>query len=98
MYSLLATCKPHEANPHAWLTDVLRRIPTHRAKAVRELLSHRWKRRRKGAGPTRSSRPATRWPTTWTCWPTRTCSSPSATACAWPRWPRRPTWSSAWRR
>lgn len=46
IYSLLATCKKHEVNPHEWLTDVLNRIPTHRAKAVRELLPHQWKRRK----------------------------------------------------
>jgi hypothetical protein len=42
IYSLLATCKRHDVNPWAWLTDVLARIPTHPAKRVSELLPHRW--------------------------------------------------------
>lgn len=42
IYSLLATCKRHGVNPWEWLTDVLKRIPTHPAKRVSELLPHRW--------------------------------------------------------
>ena len=43
IYSLLATCKKHEVNAQLWLSDVLRRIPTHPAKRVQELLPHHWK-------------------------------------------------------
>ncbi len=43
IYSLLATCKKHEVNPHAWMTDVLTRIPTHPHKLIGEMLPHRWK-------------------------------------------------------
>ncbi len=42
IYSLLGTCKQHDVNPPDWLSDVLARIPTHRAKRVHELLPHRW--------------------------------------------------------
>ncbi len=42
IYSLLGTCKQHDVNPQDWLSDVLARIPTHRAKRVHELLPHRW--------------------------------------------------------
>ena len=38
----LGTCKQHDVNPQDWLSDVLARIPTHRAKRVHELLPHRW--------------------------------------------------------
>jgi hypothetical protein len=43
IYSLVATCKKHEVNPYEWMSDVLRRIPTHPHKRVHELLPHRWK-------------------------------------------------------
>ena len=42
IYSLLGTCKQHGVNPQEWLSDVLRRIPTHPMKRVQELLPHRW--------------------------------------------------------
>lgn len=42
IYSLLATCKKHEVNPHEWLSDVLKRIPTHPYKQIDELLPHLW--------------------------------------------------------
>jgi hypothetical protein len=29
-------------DPHAWLKDVLQRLPTHQASAIEELLPHRW--------------------------------------------------------
>lgn len=44
IYSLLASCKKCDVHPHVWLTDVLRRIPTHPHKQVRELLPHYWKK------------------------------------------------------
>ena len=42
-YSLLATCKNHDVNPQAWLSDALSRIPSHPHKLVNELLPHHWK-------------------------------------------------------
>lgn len=44
MYSFFATCKVNEVEPLAWLTDVLHRIPEHKANRLSELLplgSHR---------------------------------------------------------
>ncbi len=46
IYSLLATCKKHDVNPHSWLNDVLARIVTHPQKRVQELLPHHWKERK----------------------------------------------------
>ncbi len=43
IYSLLATCKKHEVNPQEWLSDVLKRIPTHPHKKIDELLPHLWR-------------------------------------------------------
>jgi transposase len=45
IYSLLASCKQHEVNPQAWLSDVLSRLPRHPHKRVHELLPHHWKNR-----------------------------------------------------
>ena len=42
IYSLSGTCKQHNVNPEAWLSDVLRRIPTHPQEELHELLPHRW--------------------------------------------------------
>ena len=44
IYSLFATCKKHEVNPHDWLLDVLRKLnnPTYDGK-FSDLLPHRWK-------------------------------------------------------
>jgi hypothetical protein len=41
--SLLATAKANGHCPHAWLTDVLTRLPTTLDKDIGELLPHRWK-------------------------------------------------------
>lgn len=43
MYSFFATCKIHQVEPLAWLTDVLHRIPEHRANRLSELLPQKWK-------------------------------------------------------
>ncbi len=43
LYSLFATCKLQSTNPIEWLTDVLRRLPTHPADRMAELLPHHWK-------------------------------------------------------
>ena len=42
IYSLSGTCKQHNINPEVWLSDVLRRIPTHPQEEIHELLPHRW--------------------------------------------------------
>lgn len=45
IYSLFATCKKHEVNPHQWLLDVLRKLndPSYEGK-FSDLLPHRWKK------------------------------------------------------
>jgi transposase len=42
-YSFFATCKVNDVNPLAWLTDVLNRIPDHKANKLEELLPQNWK-------------------------------------------------------
>ena len=44
MYSFLGTCKKNNVNPLVWLTDVLARIPDHKANRLEELLPPNWKR------------------------------------------------------
>lgn len=41
--SLLATAKANGHCPHAWLTDVLTRLPTTLDKDIGALLPHRWR-------------------------------------------------------
>ncbi len=41
--SLLATAKANGHDPHAWLTDVLTRLPTTLDRDIDSLLPHRWK-------------------------------------------------------
>jgi transposase len=43
LYTLVATCEKHGVNPIDYLTDVLIRVHTHPARAVGEILPHRWK-------------------------------------------------------
>ncbi len=43
--SLLATAKANGVDPHAWLTDVLTRLPTTRDRDIEALLPHRWQPR-----------------------------------------------------
>lgn len=45
IYSLFATCKLHQVNPHEWLLDVLRKIndPEYGGR-FSDLLPHRWKK------------------------------------------------------
>jgi len=43
MYSFFATCKINNVEPLAWLTDVLNRIPEHKANKLTELLPQNWK-------------------------------------------------------
>lgn len=40
--SLLATAKANGNDPHAWLTDVLTRLPTTKDRDIETLLPHRW--------------------------------------------------------
>lgn len=40
--SLLATAKGNGRDPHAWLTDVLTRLPTTKNRDIESLLPHRW--------------------------------------------------------
>lgn len=40
--SLLATAKANGRDPHAWLTDVLTRLPTTKDRDIDTLLPHRW--------------------------------------------------------
>ena len=46
IYSMFATCKKHEVNPHEWLVDVLRKTndPEYDGK-YSDLLPHRWNKR-----------------------------------------------------
>lgn len=46
VYSLFATCKKHDVNPHEWLTDVLSKLnnPNYEGK-FSDLLPQRWKKR-----------------------------------------------------
>jgi transposase len=46
IYTLIQTCKLNDVDPHAWLTDVLARLPDHPAKRIHELLPWNWKRLR----------------------------------------------------
>lgn len=42
IYSLLGTCKLHGVEPLAYLHDVIKRIPEHKANKLSELLPQRW--------------------------------------------------------
>lgn len=44
MYSLLVTAKLNDADPRAWLADVLRRINDHPASSLHELLPWNWRK------------------------------------------------------
>jgi transposase len=43
IYSFLGSCKKNDVNPSDWLTDVLTRLPDHKANRLHELLPHNWK-------------------------------------------------------
>ena len=43
MYSFLGSCKSHNVDPFAWLSDVLERISDHKASKLEELLPQNWK-------------------------------------------------------
>ena len=40
--SLIQSAKLNGLDPHAYLKDVLQRLPTHKVRFVAELLPHRW--------------------------------------------------------
>lgn len=40
--SLIQTAKRNRHDPYAYLSDVLSRLPTHRACDIDDLLPHRW--------------------------------------------------------
>ena len=42
--SLIQSAKLNGLDPHAYLRDVLQRLPTHKASQIGELLPHRWRR------------------------------------------------------
>lgn len=44
IYSFFGTCKQNGVDPYAWLSDVLDRIPSHKANRLSELLPHNWKK------------------------------------------------------
>ena len=43
IYSFFGTCKQNQVDPYAWLSDVLDRIPSHKANRLSELLPYNWK-------------------------------------------------------
>jgi transposase len=43
MYSLIATCKPNEIDPKAWLADVLARLADHSALELDQLMPWNWR-------------------------------------------------------
>ncbi len=42
LYSFLGTCKINKVNPFEWLTDILRRIPSHSVNKLKQLLPNNW--------------------------------------------------------
>lgn len=44
MYSFFATCKINDIEPWEWLSDILHRIPAHKANQLNLLLPHNWKK------------------------------------------------------
>ena len=43
IYSFMGSCKLNDVNPNEWLTDVLTRLPDHKANKLEELLPRNWK-------------------------------------------------------
>ena len=46
IYTLIATAKLNDVDPHAWLADVLARLPDHPARRIADLLPWNWQRKR----------------------------------------------------
>jgi transposase len=42
LYSFMGSCKMNNINPQEWLTDILERIPDHKANKLDELLPNNW--------------------------------------------------------
>ena len=42
LYTLIETAKLNDVDPHAWLADVLKRLPDHPAQRLHELLPWAW--------------------------------------------------------
>jgi transposase len=42
MYTLIETCRMNDIDPHAWLADIIARLPSHPAKCIDELLPWNW--------------------------------------------------------
>lgn len=43
MYSFFASCKANNVNPYTWLSDILNRLPEHKANKINQLLPNNWK-------------------------------------------------------
>jgi transposase len=43
IYTLIATAKLNDVDPHAWLADILARLPDHPARHIHELLPWNWR-------------------------------------------------------
>jgi transposase len=43
IYTLIATAKLNDIDPHAWIADILARLPDHPAKRIHELLPWNWR-------------------------------------------------------
>ncbi|MDP1371365.1 transposase domain-containing protein, partial [Acinetobacter lwoffii] len=41
--TLIQSAKLNGLDPYAYLSDVLKRLPTHKVPQIEELLPHRWK-------------------------------------------------------
>ncbi|MEZ6841047.1 transposase domain-containing protein [Acinetobacter baumannii] len=41
--TLIQSAKLNGLDPYAYLSDVLKRLPTHKVPSIEELLPHRWK-------------------------------------------------------
>ncbi|HUH61670.1 MAG TPA: IS66 family transposase [Terracidiphilus sp.] len=44
IYAVIETCKLNEVDPHAWLADVLARLPEHPVHRINELLPWNWRK------------------------------------------------------
>ena len=49
IYTLIANCRMHEVEPHAYLKDVLERLPRTTNQQVVELTPRQWKKARQAA-------------------------------------------------
>ncbi|MFC3562176.1 IS66 family transposase [Pedobacter jamesrossensis] len=42
LYTFMGSCKMNNINPQEWLTDILERIPSHKANKLQELMPNNW--------------------------------------------------------